>query len=125
MASQPANSLITVQYSVRSYRDGLRHHAVLELNSGMMDLKMSVPGEEFMVDETRDATEDHLTTSLTEGRATGLPLVRHLVNPVTVAEAAADTGFKTGLAMPKRIGRDVFFHKTDGTVDLHALLRAV
>lgn len=135
MASQPANSLIKVQYTVRSYRDGVRHEAVLALlggvlGGGMRELKMSVPGKETLMTETRmplDAGDDILNTSLTTGRTVGLPLVREF-RTVTTAKDAVDNGtFGANLGVPKRIGRDWFFYKNDAhlTDDLHQQLRDV
>jgi hypothetical protein len=136
MASQPANTLIKVQYTVRSYRDGVRHEAVLALlggvlGGGMRELKMSVPGDETLMTETREtlgAGESAiLNTSLTVGRTTGLPVVRHF-KTVTTAKDAVDNGtFGANLGVPKRIGRDWFFYKKDAflTDDLHQQLRDV
>lgn len=126
MASQPANSLISVEYTVRSYRQDLLHRSILETQGfpGMRGAVMSTPGEEFKVDETRDNTSSIHDTSLTEGRSTGLPVVRTLVVPTTAA--AALTGI-ANLQMPKRIGRDVFFTKTaaHNTDDIQGQLAAL
>ncbi|MEM3000634.1 MAG: hypothetical protein QXP41_00380 [Candidatus Nitrosocaldus sp.] len=53
--------------------------------------------------------------------------MHHLVDPVTAKEAVSNATFKADLAFPKRVGRDLFFHKTSAgkTKDLHAELRAV
>jgi len=127
MASQPANSTISVEYTVRSYRQALRQEAILPLLGGvlggnMRGAVMSVPGREFLVDETRDNTV-LVTTALDENRD-GLPVVRFL-SPVVTLKAAVD-GI-ADLAFPKRIGRDVFLLKdsTHLTDDLHADLRSV
>jgi len=136
MASQPANTLISVRYTVRSYRDGVRHEAVLPLlggvlGGGMRGLKMSVPGDETLMTETREtlgAGESAiLNTSLTEGRNSGLPVVRHFKTVTTAKEAVDNATFGANLAPMVRIGRDVFFHKKDAflTNDLHEQLRGV
>lgn len=137
MANQPANTLISVRWTVRAYRDGLRHDAILAqvggvLGGGMRDLKMSVPGDETLMTETREtlaSTESAiLNTSMTEGRTQGLPIVRTF-KTVTTAKDALDNATFNGdtLAPMVRIGRDVFFFKNDAnnTDDLHAQLRGV
>lgn len=136
MASQPANTLISVRYTVRAYRDGVRHESVLALvggvlGGGMRDLKMSVPGDETLMTETREtlaSTESAiLNTSLTDGRTTGLPIVRTFKTVTTAKDAVDDATFGANLAQMVRIGRDVFFHKVDAnlTDDLHEQLRDV
>jgi hypothetical protein len=114
----------------------VRHDAVLALlggvlGGGMRDLKMSVPGDEVLMDETREALgageSAILNTSLTVGRTTGLPVVRHFKTVTTAKDAVDNATFGTNLGVPKRIGRDVFFYKNDAnlTADLHAQLRGV
>lgn len=124
MASQPANATISVEYSVRAYRQDLRHEAILALVGfpGMRSAIMSVPGSENLVDETRDNTV-LVTTALDENRD-GLPVVRFLKAVVTLEDAAEGI---SDLQFPKRIGRDVFLMKNAAnlTDDLHAELRAV
>jgi hypothetical protein len=147
MASQPANSLINVRYMVRAYRQDLRHEAVLALLGfpGMRSAVMSIPGgvktnggtfaagdvlkSEILVSETRDTDDDAIvTTSLLgarlSGEDSGLPVVRFLKPTVTLA--AAVTGIPH-LAMPLRLGRDVFLFKTDAfnTDDIQQDLRNV
>lgn len=123
MASQPANATISVEYTVRAYRQDFRHEAILPLmGTGMRELVMSVPGSENLVDETRDNTV-LVTTALDENRD-GLPIVRFLKPVVTLEDAAEGI---SDLQFPVRIGRDVFLKKNAAnlTDDLHAELRAV
>lgn len=147
MASQPANSLINVRYMVRSYRQDLRHEAVLALLGfpGMRGAVMSIPGglktnggtfaagtvqkSEVLVSETRDTDDDAVVTTALlgariDGDESGLPVVRFLKPAVTAA--AAVTGI-SNLAMPLRLGRDVFLFKTDAhnTDDIQQDLRNV
>jgi hypothetical protein len=125
MASQPANTLISVEYTVRAYRQDLRHEAILPLLGfpGMRGAVMSVPGHEDLVTETRDASDDIVTTSVDNNRV-GLPIVRELRDVVTAAQAVVGIA---DLAMPKRIGRDIFLLKKVGSLtdDLHDELRSV
>lgn len=147
MASQPANSLINVRYMVRSYRQDLRHESVLALLGfpGMRGAVMSIPGglktnggtyvagtiqkSEILVSETRDtATDSVVTTALLgarlNGNTSGLPVVRFLKPTVTLGAAVAGI---TNLAMPLRLGRDVFLFKKDAynTDDIQQGLRNV
>jgi hypothetical protein len=147
MASQPANSLINIRYMVRSYRQDLRHEAVLALLGfpGMRGAVMSIPGgvktnggtfaagtkqkSEVLVSETRDTDDDAIvTTSLLgerlDGEDSGLPVVRFLKPVVTLGAAVAGIPH---LAMPLRLGRDVFLFKTDAfnTDDIQQDLRNV
>jgi len=93
----------------------------------MSTLIMSVPSEEVLVTETRDATTAGLlvTTALDQDRS-GLPIVREL-RPVTTLEEAVE-GI-TGLNFPVRMPgiRDVFLEKSDANLedDLHQDLRDV
>lgn len=147
MASQPANSLINVRYMIRSYRQDLRHEAVLALLGfpGMRGAVMSIPGGvktnggtfvagtkqkgETLLSETRDTIgTDVVTTALLDarldGNTSGLPLVRYLKPVVTLGAAVAGIAH---LAMPLRLGRDVFLFKTDAfnTDDIQQELRNV
>lgn len=145
MASQPANTDISVRMMVRGYRQDLRHDAVLAVLGfpGMRPLVMSIPGglktnggsfaagtnlkSEVLVSETRDTTAvDVVTTALLgarlDGATSGLPVVRFLRATVTPATAVAGI---THLDMPLRLGRDIFLFKRAGflTEDLHQELR--
>lgn len=148
MASQPANSLISVRYMVRSYRQDLRHEAVLALLGfpGLRPAVMSIPGglktnggtyeagtvqkDETLISETRDNGTDIsvVTTALLGARLdeedSGLPVVRFLKPVVTLAQAVAGISH---LAMPLRLGRDVFLFKQDAfnTEDIQQDLRNV
>lgn len=146
MASQPANTDISVRYVVRAYRQDLRHEAVLALLGfpGMRPAVMSVPGGtsttgsfaagtnmkgESLVSETRDQTDyDVVTTALLgarlNGNQSGLPVVRFLKASVTAAAAVAGISH---LDMPIRMGRDIFLFKKAGflTEDIHQDLRNV
>lgn len=126
MASQPANTDISVKYVVRSYRQDLRHNSVFDLFNHMRSLVMSVPSNETLNLTVRsvDSDDDVVTTALLEGRGSGLPLVRGLKPVVTLAAAVAGIA---NIDFPIRIGRDVFLTKADGfeADDLHAELRAV
>ena len=147
MASQPANSLINIRYMVRSYRQDLRHEAVLALLGfpGMRPAVMSIPGgvrtdsttfasglktkSEVLVTETRDTDDDAIVTTALlgarlDGEDSGLPVVRFLKPVVTLAAAVAGIPH---LAMPLRLGRDVFLFKQDAynTDDIQQDLRNV
>lgn len=147
MASQPANTDISVRYMVRAYRQDLRHEAVLALLGfpGMRPAVMSIPGGlktnggtfvagtiqkgETLISETRDTgADDVVTTALLgarlDGATSGLPVVRFLKATVTAAAAVAGIAH---LDMPLRLGRDIFLFKRAGflTDDLHQDLRNV
>lgn len=147
MASQPANSLINVRYMVRSYRQDLRHESVLALLGfpGMRGAVMSIPGglktnggtfaagtiqkSEILVSETRDTDDDGVVTTALlgarlDGDDSGLPVVRFLKPVLTLGAAVAGL---THLAMPLRLGRDVFLFKQDAynTDDIQQELRNV
>jgi hypothetical protein len=64
---------------------------------------------------------------MTEGRTTGLPVVRTFKTVTTAKNAVDNATFGANLAQMVRIGRDVFFHKINAnlTDDLHAQLRGV
>lgn len=123
MASQPANTDISVKYTVRSYRQDLRHNSVHAMVNRMRPLVMSVPAEETLEVTVRstDTDDDVVTTALLEGRGSGLPLVRELRPVVTLADAVAGL---TDIELV-RIGADVFIQKSDGneTDDLHEEVR--
>lgn len=147
MASQPANTDISVRYVVRAYRQDLRHEAVLALLGfpGMRPAVMSVPGGlktnggsfvagtnlkgETLISATRDtAADDVVTTALLgarlDGALSGLPVVRFLKATVTAAAAVAGI---PKLDMPLRLGRDIFLFKRAGflTDDIQQDLRNV
>lgn len=147
MASQPANTDISVRYVVRAYRQDLRHEAVLALLGfpGMRPAVMSIPGglktnggtfaagdilkSEILVSETRDTSaDDVVTTALLgarlSGNLSGLPVVRFLRATVTAAQAVAGIPH---LDMPLRLGRDIFLFKRAGflTDDIQQDLRNV
>ncbi len=128
MASQPSNVDIRVHRRVRSYRQDLRHNAILSMAQGhMRELVMSVPSEEVLVSETRDsASAGALVTTAVDQNRLGLPVVRELRPVTTLEEAAEDiTGLNFPIRMPGH--RDVFLEKADATVadDLHKNLRDV
>lgn len=147
MASQPANALINVRYMVRAYRQDLRHEAILALLGfpGMRPAVMSIPGgvktnggtfaagtvqkSEILVSETRDTDDEAVVTTALlgarlDGDDSGLPIVRFLKPVVTLAQAVAGIPH---LAMPLRLGRDVFLFKKDAflTEDIQQDLRNV
>lgn len=128
MASQPLNADILVKMRVRSYRQDLRHNSILDLAAGhFRQLVMSVPSNEVLVTETRDAaTADLLVTTSLDLNRTGLPVVRGLKPVVSLADAVAGL---TDMDFPVRMPghRDVFLQKSDAAVadDLHAELRAL
>jgi len=126
MATQPANVDILVKRRVRSYRQNLRHNNIHGLVNRLRGQVMSVPGRETL-DLTWRGTNlgsDVVTTSLTEGRGTGLPIVRGLKPVVTLPQAV--TGI-LDLDFPVVIGQDRFLNKADGAVtdDLHQDVRDV
>jgi hypothetical protein len=115
MAEQPANVLISINRTVRSQRQELRHESVKPIIGKMRPLVMSVPSREILVDETRDVVAS-------DAFRFGHPVVRYL-RPVT----SLVTGLTVaGLDWPVRIGRDVFLNKdfAHRTEDLHGDLRA-
>jgi hypothetical protein len=126
MASQPANVDILVKRRVRSYRQNLRHNNIHGLVNRLRPQVMSVPGEETLDLTVRAANADNdiVTTALTAGRGTGLPIVRGLAPVTTLPEAV--TGI-LNLDFPVVIGQDRFLNKADANVtdDLHQNLRDV
>ncbi len=126
MASQPANVDILVKRRIRSYRNNIRHNNIHGLVNRLRPLVMSVPGEETLDLTVRVANADNdlVTTALTAGRGTGLPIVRGLAPVTSLSEAV--TGI-TNLDFPVVIGQDKFLTKSDANVtsDLHADARAV
>ncbi len=124
MASQPANTTITVARRVRSLRKGLRHNNVKALVNRMRPQIMSVPSEEVQIARTFDTTSDHVTTALAGAGNKGLPIVVHLRDETTFAAAAE--GIDT-LDFPVRVGEDAFLQKSAATLadDLHQELRDV
>ena len=128
MASQPANTTINVLRVVRSYRyDGL-HTSVKHRTTPFAPAIMSVPGEEILVTEYRNAANasdafryGHPVTVLPRG----VELLGYAVG--AVAQLNAVYG---GMQFPIRLPanpRDVFLTKdaAHATEDLHAQLRAV
>ena len=117
MASQPANSTILVHRRIRAYRQDLRHNSIKDLTMRMRPLIMSVPSEEVLVTESRDAV-------VTDAFRNGHPVVRSLREVTTFEEAAEGI---SGLNLPIRIGRDRFLENSDANVtnDLHQDLRDV
>lgn len=117
MASQPANSTIRVHRRVRAYRQDLRHNSIKDLTMRMRPLIMSVPGEQVLVTETRDAV-------VSDAFRSGHPVVRYLREVTTFEEAAEGI---SGLNFPVKIGRDKFLEKSTANVadDLHQDLRDV
>ena len=77
MSNQPLNTTISVLNRVRVQKQEYRHEAVKALTgNGIRPMVVSVPGEEKLIGQIRDATTGVVTTSLTHGRSTGLPIVR-------------------------------------------------
>lgn len=125
MASQPANTTISVARRVRSYRNGLRHNNLKSLVNRMRPQIMSVPGEETQILRTFDASSDpQVTTSLAVAGNKQLPVVVFLRAEVTLQDAVDGI---TNLAFPVKIGGDRFLNKdsTSLTDDLHQDLRDV
>lgn len=120
MASQPANVDILVKRRVRSYRQNLRHNNIHGLVNRLRGQVMSIPARETLDLTWRgtDTDSDIVTTALTEGRGTGLPVVRGLKPVVTLPEAVAGVA---DLDFPVVIGQDRFLNKADANVadDLH------
>lgn len=126
MASQPANVDILVKRRVRSYRQNLRHNNIHGLVNRLRPQVMSVPGDENLDLTVRaaDTDSDIVTTALTEGRGTGLPIVRGLKPVTSLPEAVSGVA---NLDFPVVIGQDRFLNKADANVadDLHQDLRDV
>lgn len=121
MASQPANTDISVARRIRSQKNHLRHTSVKHLVAPFDDSVMVVPGEEILVFENRDATFK------TGQFRFGFPV---LVLPRTLGTLAAAVAGIANLAFPVRLVgnvRDVFLEKTAGnlTDDLHQNLRDI
>ncbi len=118
MASQPANTTLSVEFSVRAKRELLLDRMVLNVSR----LVMVSPGEESGLLESRDNTV--LTTTALDVDKDGLPIVRYARPVVTPAAVKAAV---SNLAMPKRIGKDLFFVKKSGylTDDLMGQVKAV
>lgn len=128
MASQPANSTISVFRRVRSQRDLPFHRSTFETFQRVNPQVMVVPGQEHLgVTETRETLPDGaaiLDTSLITARAQGLPIVRYTQSAPTLEEAAESI---SGLNFPVRIGQDAFLEKSSANVadDLHQELRDI
>lgn len=124
--TQPANVDILVKRRVRSYRQNLRHNNIHGLVNRLRGQVMSVPARETLdlTYRSTDADSDVVTTSLTEGRGTGLPVVRGLKPVVSLAEAVAGI---SSLDFPVVIGQDRFLNKSDSALgdDLHQNTRDV
>lgn len=118
MASQPANTTLSVEFSVRAKRELLLDRMVLNVSR----LVMVSPGEESGLLESRDNTV--LTTTALDVNKDGLPIVRY-ARPV-VLPTDVESGV-TNLAMPKRIGKDLFFVKKTAylTDDLMGQVKAL
>ncbi len=116
MASQPANTAISVIRRIRSQRDDARHDTLRNIASpGMRSLVMVVPGEEPLVAET-------LNTTVSDRFRFGHPVVRYPKGQTTFQEAVEGI---TGLNFPLQIGRDKFLEETVPGGDLHQELRDV
>ena len=128
MASQPANTEISVFRTIRSYRQDHRHESVEALTKKLRPLIMSVPGEEILSGVlTRDTTLVDLSPYMGEGRPTatrGFPIVVGLLGTDTFE--AAQEGI-TGIDFGFTVGRDKFLHHAAGSHDrdLHADARAL
>lgn len=126
MASQPANSTISVFRTVRSYRAAHRHEAVAALTKKLRPLYMSVPGEENLVGVlARDTSLADFSPYCGEGRPTatrGFPIVVGLL-PQKPFEHAQE-GI-TGVDFSFTVGMDKFLAPTSAGLsrDLHADLR--
>jgi hypothetical protein len=125
MASQPANTLISVFRNVRTYRQDLRHESVKNITDRLRPLVFSVPGEETLtVFGVRDTTYSDMSPYMGEGRPTATRGV-----PVTIGVRAAKD-FNTietitGVNIPFTIGSDKFVENTAANLgrDLHQDLR--
>lgn len=126
MASQPANTLISVFRRVRSYRNDLRHESVEAITKRLRGLVMSVPGCEILTGVlTRDTAVADLSPYMGEARFganRGFPIVIGAKDFVTFEEAQEgmpniDFGFQ--------IGRDKFLEPTTAGLgdDQHQDLR--
>ena len=128
MASQPANTDISVFRSVRSYRQDHRHDSVEALTKRLRPLIMSVPGEELLSGvQNRDTTLSDFSTYMGEARhnaTRGFPIVIGL--NTTVAFSTAQEGL-AGIDFGFTIGRDKFLANASDSLDgdLHGDLRAL
>lgn len=127
MASQPANTSISVHRTVRTYRQDLRHEAVKALTHKLRPLVFSVPGQEtLIVVNGRTTAVTDFSTYMGEAR---VGATRGL--PVSIGVRAAkdfnvvDHLVGADIEFPFEIGTDKFVadNATDSAYDLHQDLR--
>lgn len=122
MASQPANSSISVYRTVRAYRQSHRHDAVASLTKKLRPLVLSVPGEEDHVEvKTRNTSLSDFSSYMGQaaaGASRGMPIVIGTRSAPTFE--AAQEGI-TGVAAAITVGGDQFLENSAGSLsgDLH------
>lgn len=116
MASQPANTDISVFRRVRAYRNQRRHESVEAIIKRLRPLIMSVPSEEFL---TGVLTRDTGTSDFSVWGRDGQPIVIGVLPDTTFAQAQENI---TGVDFAIQIGADKFLNhdaNNIGTRDLH------
>ena len=119
-SAQPLNTTISVFRRLRSYKDNRRHTSIKHLTTPFETDLVSVPGEEVLVTETRDA-------NITDAFRFGHPVVIAPRSPATLAEIYAGVA---GLDFPVRLPgnpREVQIQNTSSNVtnDLYGDAQAV
>lgn len=124
MSSQPANSTISVAYTVRTRIDTPRNASIKQVAQRLGDRWVIAPGEEI---DTFYALDSDGTTAPGPNPSWryGMPLVVETRTRLTVAEAYAAVDY---LAFPQsNVGtrQDLFIHKIPSELDadLHAEVR--
>ena len=121
MSAQPANTLISIFYTVRTRTNTRRNASIKEVTQRIGDKQVMAPGEEIETVLVLDASTANPAWRY------GMPLVveqRDRTTPATVLAGVSDLGFPQ-----KLVGgtQDLFLVKTAAAVadDLHGDVRAV
>lgn len=119
MASQPANSDISVHRRVRAYRSDRRHESIKTVTDRLSTLVMSTPGEEVFAEYLLN---DAAPSFRSDAFRFGHKVLLSRTEPVAFTDAVSGL---SGINFPIQIGRDKFIEKDDSNVtdDLHDELR--
>lgn len=130
MASQPANTDVSVFRRVRAFRQDHRHESVEALIKRLRPLVMSIPANEILSGvQNRDTNLADFSPYMGEARhdaTRGFPIIIGLNAQVTFATAQEATGI--GIDFGFQIGRDKFLQNAEASLaaqDLHADMRAL
>lgn len=122
MASQPANTTISVFRRIRSYRQMHRHESVAALIKRLRPLVMSIPADEILVEvKSRDTAVADFSPYMGEARhnaTRGFPIVIGLKDQTSFSNAQTNI---TEVDFAFQIGHDKFLTNTTAglTRDLH------